>query len=61
MAAKIMAKYGFKSGRGLGKKEQGISTALVVEKTSRRGGKIIEHGKDGKYFVYKLWLYLSEH
>lgn len=46
VAAKIMAKYGFKSGRGLGKKEQGISTALVVEKTSRRGGKIIEHGKD---------------
>ncbi|XP_071817939.1 splicing factor 45-like [Apostichopus japonicus] len=46
IAAKIMAKYGFKSGKGLGKKEQGISTALVVEKTSRRGGKIIEHGKD---------------
>lgn len=46
-----MAKYGFKSGKGLGKKEQGISTALVVEKTSRRGGKIIEHGKDGKLTV----------
>ena len=26
---------------GLGKSEQGISTALAVEKTSKRGGKII--------------------
>lgn len=26
---------------GLGKKSQGISTALAVEKTSRRGGKIV--------------------
>jgi len=26
---------------GLGKSEQGISTALSVEKTSKRGGKII--------------------
>ena len=37
-----MAKYGFQEGRGLGKSEQGISTALQVEKTSKRGGKIIE-------------------
>ena len=26
---------------GLGKTSQGISTALAVEKTSRRGGKIV--------------------
>ncbi|GFU22617.1 splicing factor 45 [Trichonephila clavipes] len=40
-----MAKYGFKEGQGLGKKEQGMSQALQVEKTSKRGGKII-HEKD---------------
>ncbi|GFY38511.1 uncharacterized protein TNIN_403231 [Trichonephila inaurata madagascariensis] len=41
VAARIMAKYGFKEGQGLGKKEQGMSHALQVEKTSKRGGKII--------------------
>ncbi|KAM3967430.1 splicing factor 45 [Aphomia sociella] len=46
IAAKIMAKYGFKEGQGLGKKEQGMSVALQVEKTSKRGGRII-HEKDG--------------
>ena len=45
MASKIMAKYGYKEGQGLGKSEQGMSTALYVEKTSKRGGKII-HEKD---------------
>ena len=40
-----MAKYGYKEGQGLGKKEQGMSMALQVEKTSKRGGKII-HEKD---------------
>ncbi|XP_039295380.1 splicing factor 45-like [Nilaparvata lugens] len=45
VAAKIMAKYGFKEGQGLGKKEQGISMALQVEKTSKRGGRII-HERD---------------
>jgi len=45
VAAKIMAKYGFKEGQGLGKQEQGMSQALQVEKTSKRGGKII-HEKD---------------
>lgn len=44
-AAKIMVKMGFKEGRGLGKEGQGMSTALQVERTSRRGGKII-HEKD---------------
>lgn len=45
VAAKIMAKYGFKDGQGLGKSEQGISMALQVEKTSKRGGRII-HEKE---------------
>ncbi|XP_068209626.1 splicing factor 45 isoform X4 [Palaemon carinicauda] len=41
VAAKIMAKYGFKEGQGLGKSEQGIVRALEVEKTSKRGGRIV--------------------
>lgn len=45
VAAKIMAKYGFKDGQGLGKQEQGIPVALQVEKTSKRGGRII-HEKE---------------
>ncbi|XP_065223433.1 splicing factor 45 isoform X2 [Planococcus citri] len=45
VAQKIMAKYGFKEGQGLGKKEQGMSMALQVEKTSKRGGRII-HEKE---------------
>ena len=36
-----MAKYGYKEGQGLGKKEQGMSTALQVQKTSFRIGRII--------------------
>ena len=36
-----MSKYGWKEGQGLGKSSQGMSTALAVEKTSKRGGKII--------------------
>lgn len=45
VAAKIMARYGFKDGQGLGKSEQGMSIALQVEKTSKRGGRIL-HEKD---------------
>lgn len=41
VASNIMSKYGWQEGQGLGKKEQGISTALAVEKTSFRGGKIV--------------------
>uniref|UniRef100_A0A3B3QYS6 Splicing factor 45 n=1 Tax=Paramormyrops kingsleyae TaxID=1676925 RepID=A0A3B3QYS6_9TELE len=53
VAHKIMQKYGFREGQGLGKHEQGLSTALSVEKTSKRGGKIIigdltEKGDSGK-------------
>lgn len=45
VAAKIMARYGFRDGQGLGKQEQGMSMALQVEKTSKRGGRIV-HEKD---------------
>ena len=45
VASKIMAKMGYKSGEGLGRDNQGMSTALMVEKTSKRGGKII-HERD---------------
>ena len=40
-----MARMGYKHGSGLGREEQGMSIALQVEKTSRRGGKIL-HEKD---------------
>ena len=40
-----MSKMGYKQGQGLGKKEQGMSTALQVEKTGKRAGKII-HERD---------------
>lgn len=43
VAAKIMAKMGYKEGQGLGKNEQGISTALSVEKTSKNSGVIISN------------------
>lgn len=45
VAAKIMARYGYQEGKGLGKDEQGMSQALSVEKTSKRGGRIV-HEKD---------------
>ncbi len=45
VAAKIMEKLGYKEGAGLGKNQQGMSMALQVEKTSKRGGKIL-HEKD---------------
>ena len=44
-AAKLMAKYGYKEGGGLGKDGQGIAQALVVEKTSKRGGRIVNQVK----------------
>ena len=41
VASNIMNRYGWNPGQGLGKAGQGISEALSVEKTSRRGGKIV--------------------
>ena len=61
VASKIMAKYGYREGQGLGKSEQGMSTALFVEKTSKRGGKII-HEKDipkGNKYFFKNFVILK--
>lgn len=41
VVSKIMAKMGYREGQGLGRANQGMSQALTVEKTSRRGGKIV--------------------
>lgn len=41
----LISHFLFQEGQGLGKKEQGMSVALQVEKTSKRGGRII-HEKD---------------
>jgi splicing factor 45 len=42
---KMMVKMGYKEGEGLGKNNQGMSMALLVEKTGARSGRII-HEKD---------------
>lgn len=41
LAQKMLEKMGWKKGEGLGKTNQGISTALVVEKTDARSGRVI--------------------
>lgn len=51
VANSIMTKYGWKEGQGLGKTSQGISTALQVEKTSVRGGKIVDMAAERKQIV----------
>ena len=48
VASSIMSKYGWKEGQGLGKTSQGISTALQVEKTGIRGGKIVDMAAERK-------------
>ena len=63
VAAKIMSRMGYKEGQGLGKKEQGMSTALQVEKVGKRSGKII-HERDipkceWRFIVGPLLLFLE--
>ena len=45
-AAKIMEKWGFKAGEGLGKNSQGIKQALVVQQISRHKAKIVKVDKE---------------
>ena len=44
---------------GLGKQEQGINTCLQVEKTSKRGGKIINQDKGSLISTFKFSSLLS--
>lgn len=57
VASNIMAKYGWKAGQGLGKTEQGLKTALSVEKTSLRGGKIVNKGRTWDQLCWSHWPY----
>jgi splicing factor 45 len=53
---------GYREGHGLGKSQQGMSSALIVEKTSKRGGKIV-HEKEftpkGNYQIRLILLFQS--
>lgn len=44
-ATKMMKKMGWKQGDGLGKDNQGVATPLVLQKTDRTSGKIVEGAK----------------
>lgn len=46
VASNIMSKYGWKEGQGLGREEQGMSSALQVEKTGRQRGVIVNESED---------------
>ncbi|KAK5967189.1 G-patch domain protein [Trichostrongylus colubriformis] len=45
VAANIMSKFGYKHGGGLGRDEQGMSTALSVEKLGKNAGLIINESQ----------------
>ena len=55
----MMVKMGYKEGEGLGKNKQGISTALQVEKTGLRTGRIVKEKELGLWsFFSTIWIKL---
>ncbi|CAD5225936.1 unnamed protein product [Bursaphelenchus xylophilus] len=67
LAADIMSKMGYKEGKGLGKDETGISSALRVEKRGRNVGMIVDGTKkswdrdeNGKFISQKVNLNTAE-
>ncbi|MFH4977893.1 hypothetical protein AB6A40_004602 [Gnathostoma spinigerum] len=46
VAANIMSKFGYKEGGGLGRSEQGMSSALKVERMGKNSGMIVNEHED---------------
>ncbi|VDO62754.1 unnamed protein product [Haemonchus placei] len=60
VAANIMSKFGYKHGAGLGRDEQGMSTALSVEKLGKNAGLIINESQGTVYLfpIFFSWHYV---
>lgn len=59
VAAKIMARYGFKEGQGLGRMEQGMSSALQVSKSFLNISIWLLGGLKNEFLVWYLILKIN--